>query len=172
MRKLFLCLFLLCVTLPLVAELPGSIIIKNETGYQFNELFVAVEGSEGWGENLLGETPLKNGEQVAVNLPDLEDSGCLFDFLAVDDEGDDYLKNSVDLCSDSNLILFTFDDYAGSADYDDYEGDYDSYDDSGYESGYDEGYRQGYRDAFKEAFSNGYSEGFTDGREYERSTQD
>ncbi|HOV62844.1 MAG TPA: hypothetical protein PLG43_03060 [Spirochaetia bacterium] len=163
MRNFFCALCIcICSAMPIFAELPASVIIRNDTGYQLDELYMAVEGSEEWGDNLLGRMPLRNGEQVAVNLPEEIEDSSIVDLLAVDDEGDDYLKSGIDLASESNIILFTFDDFAGSQS-DGYGDDYDTAYAEDYDNGYDDGYMDGYRDAFKEAFKEGYSKGFSDG---------
>ena len=150
MKKLLvLMMMMMMIAIPVFTESISSIVVKNDTGYDFTEVFISLSSSDDWNDDYLEGDSLSDGSSRTIYLRDDSDD-CDYDFMAVDIDGDDYTKFNINLCSSNGTVIFTFDDYGDGSDEDDY-----SYD-SSYDDGYDEGYRAGYRDAYRDAYRDGF----------------
>lgn len=71
--------------------------IVNETGFTIVQFYGSNKGADTWEEDILGEDVLPSGSSVVINFND--DSGyCKFDFKAVFDDGDELVKQNVNIC--------------------------------------------------------------------------
>lgn len=139
----------------------------NNTGEDIYYLYVSSNSSMYWGDDILGEEVLYNGESYTVELP-IDADYPQHDLMAEGESGSSYEILDENLIEQDN-IYFTEgnmteagDDYDG---YDDY--DYTDYDES-YEDdneAYLEGYREGFREAWKEAYSLGFQDAMEDSLE-------
>ena len=87
---------LLLAMQPQIAQaFDGQINIRNNTGYDIYSAFVSPDGSNGWGEDVLGNGVLEDGEQFSVELNGYDSS--VFDVKLVDEDGDVYLFENVDV---------------------------------------------------------------------------
>jgi len=136
-----------------------NFIFRNATGEDIYYLYISSTDSMYWGEDLLGDEILYDGDSITLEIP-IDEEYPVNDLLAEGDSGASYEipgQNmlEVDEFSFTELEMTSSgDDY----DYDDY--DYDDYND--YSSGNDdylEGYKDGFRDAWKEAYSLGFQDG-------------
>jgi hypothetical protein len=137
---------------------PSRVILVNSTGYDIERIFIAPTSWGDWGEDLLGGRIVPDGEKVEITLKSFEGNECSYDIRAVDTDGDEYMKDGLDICSDSEIVM-SFDDYIEP------EGEEDSsnsYDD-GYNAGYEEGLRAGKQEGFKEGYGQGFKDGFKEG---------
>lgn len=83
-------------TLPADA-LDRRVRIVNETGVTMVRFFGSNTGSGSWEEDILGEDVLPSGSAVVVNFDDA--SGyCKFDFKAVFEDGDELVRQGVNVC--------------------------------------------------------------------------
>ncbi len=89
--------------LPAVA-LDRRVTIVNETGYTITNFYGSNTGSGSWEEDILGQDVLPSGSSVVVNFDDA--SGyCKFDFKAVFEDGDELVKEAVNICE---ISTFTY----------------------------------------------------------------
>ncbi len=92
-----------------VATQPASALdrrvqIVNKTGFTMVNFYGSNTGAKSWEEDILGDDVLKSGQSVVVNFSD--NSGyCKFDLRAVFDDGDEVVKNNVNICE---IATFTF----------------------------------------------------------------
>lgn len=71
--------------------------IVNDTGYTIVRFYGSNKGTDSWEEDILGEDVLPSGSSVMINFDD--DTGyCKFDFKAVFDDGDELVKQNVNVC--------------------------------------------------------------------------
>ncbi len=81
-----------------------KVTVVNQSGYTIEEFYGSNNGTTDWEEDILGEFALPHGEAVEVNFDD--GSGhCIFDFLAVFEDGDTVHEEDVDVCT---VGTFTF----------------------------------------------------------------
>lgn len=93
----------LATALPATA-LDRRVTIVNETGYTIVKFYGSNTGSKSWEEDILGEDVLPSGSSVVINFDD--DSGyCKFDFRAIFDDGDELIKEAVNICE---ISTFTY----------------------------------------------------------------
>jgi len=75
--------------------------IINETRYTIVRFYASNVNATGWEEDILGQSVLRPGQSVVINIDD--GSGyCLFDFKAVFDDGDSLVRQRVDVCKISS----------------------------------------------------------------------
>ena len=79
--------------------------IENRTGVTIYDLYVAYAGETDWGEDLLGENVLNDGEDFLINFAGYSDSQCSFDVMIGDTEGNYFELFDVDLCSVTTLTF-------------------------------------------------------------------
>ncbi|MFN0247664.1 MAG: hypothetical protein ACKV2T_12330 [Kofleriaceae bacterium] len=79
------------------SDLDSTLTIENESSYAFGEIYLSPEDAASWGQDLLGTDILAPGEVL-----ELSGVACdIYDIRIVDDEGDDCVLPSVDLCLDN-----------------------------------------------------------------------
>ncbi|MBN2050485.1 MAG: hypothetical protein JW760_08590 [Spirochaetales bacterium] len=84
-------------------------ILVNDTGFIIWHIYISPDYSDNWEEDLLGSSDiLQHGEEFPITFTGYEDH-CIFDIKLVDEEGDEYIKYGVDLCS-LYEVIFTLDD--------------------------------------------------------------
>lgn len=71
--------------------------IVNETGYTIVRFYASNVDRDSWEEDILGSSVLPSGRSVMINIDD--GSGqCLFDFKAEFDDGDELIRNRINVC--------------------------------------------------------------------------
>ena len=89
---------------PPAAALDRRVQIINNTGYTIVEFYGSNTGSDSWEEDILGQDVLPSGSSVVINFDDA--SGyCKFDFRAIFDDGDELIKEAVNICE---ISTFTY----------------------------------------------------------------
>ena len=86
------------------AALDRRVTIINNTGYTIVNFFGSNTGSQSWQEDILGNDVLPSGSSVVVNFND-GTGYCKFDFLAVFDDGDQLIKENINICE---ISTFTY----------------------------------------------------------------
>lgn len=76
-------------------EEPVYASIHNDTGYDVHFIFVAPSESAEWGEDLLGDMILSNGDEFVISV---SADVCFYDIRLVDLESDSYTRGDVNLC--------------------------------------------------------------------------
>lgn len=111
MKKLLLIgsIFTLILALSIfaVADIQDCEVV-NDTGYDIIYLYVSPDYSDDWEEDVLGNEIIPAGDSFEVSFSGYGDH-CYFDFKAIDEDGDEYYKWDVDLCSEY-YIIFTLAD--------------------------------------------------------------
>lgn len=79
------------------SDLDSTLEIHNESSYAFAEINLSPEDAVDWGSDLLGADILAPGEFLAVSGVSCD----VYDIRIVDDEGDECVLASVDLCLDN-----------------------------------------------------------------------
>jgi hypothetical protein len=75
--------------------------IINETRHIIVRFYASNVNATSWEEDILGQSVLRPGQSVVVNIDD--GSGyCLYDFKAVFDDGDSLVRQRVDVCKISS----------------------------------------------------------------------
>ncbi|WOI30772.1 hypothetical protein [Sulfitobacter dubius] len=88
---------------PLLAA-DRKVTIVNKTGYTMEEFYGSNTGTSDWQEDILGEFALPHGDSIEVDFDD-GTGYCVFDFLAVFEDGDKVHEEDINICS---VGTFTF----------------------------------------------------------------
>jgi len=83
-------------------------VLVNNTGITIYDLYVAEADSAQWGEDILGDQILNDGEELEINFSGYGDNECLFDILIGDTEGNYFWWEDFNLC-ELHTITFTAD---------------------------------------------------------------
>jgi NADPH-dependent 2,4-dienoyl-CoA reductase/sulfur reductase-like enzyme len=76
--------------------------IINETNHTIVRFYGSNAGTTSWEEDILGDDVLRPGQSVVINFDD-GTGYCKFDFKAEFDDGDEVIKNGVDVCEISSF---------------------------------------------------------------------
>ena len=79
--------------------------LKNRTGYQINEVYVAAASSDRWGRDLMGKQTLDDGQTLTVTFPH-GNGACDFDIKVRYDDGSNAQWRNVDLCKYEAISLY------------------------------------------------------------------
>ena len=71
--------------------------IINETRHTMVHFYASNTSRTTWEEDILGRRVLKPGQDVNINIDD-GTGHCKFDFKAVFDDGDELVRNNIDVC--------------------------------------------------------------------------
>jgi uncharacterized protein (DUF2147 family) len=93
----------LATALP-AAALDRRVTIINNTGYTIVNFFGSNTGTTSWEEDILGNDVLPSGSSVVINFND-GTGYCMFDFLAIFDDGEQLIKEGVNICE---ISTFTY----------------------------------------------------------------
>ena len=108
-RIFFMGLFLLITAFSISAQNLPSIRIVNNTGYVIYYICVSPSDSDDWGEDLLEDNVLLEGETFTYQLPQPLSRVSVYDIMLEDEDGDLYYKWEVNVTNNSRIV-FTFDD--------------------------------------------------------------
>lgn len=78
--------------------------IVNNTGFTMVKFYGSNTGSDNWEEDILGNDVLPSGSSVDINFND-ESGYCKFDFKAVFEDGDELVRQNVNVCE---VATFTY----------------------------------------------------------------
>jgi methylglyoxal synthase len=114
-KKTLFALLLLCKGLfVLYAQGLPSVRVVNNTGYDIYNLYISPTISDEWGDQLLGDEILEDGDVVTITLSQPLSKINHYDFKVDDEERIVYYK--LDIIVTNNVrIVFTLDDlYTGA----------------------------------------------------------
>jgi len=106
-KQLGLALLLLIAVTSLAAA-AESLTVINKTGYDIYYLNISPGTSDDWGEDLLGDEVLLDGEIIKIPLNGFSDV-CELDIQAIDEDDDSYIKWNFNSCEKGKVVL-TMDD--------------------------------------------------------------
>ena len=105
----FMGLFLLITVFSISAQNLPYISIVNDTGYEIYCIYISPSDSDEWGENLLEDNTLLEGETFICQLLHPLSIVSVYDILLEDEDGDLYYKWEVNAANNSRIV-FTLDD--------------------------------------------------------------
>ncbi|MDR2702406.1 MAG: hypothetical protein LBB72_08245 [Spirochaetaceae bacterium] len=110
MKKFILAgLLLFAGTFALYAQNLPSIRIVNNTGFSIYYIFVSPSESDDWGDELLGDDYLEDGDYITVRLSQPLSRTNVYDFRVEDEDEDLYFKWEVTVTNNARIV-FTLDD--------------------------------------------------------------
>ena len=83
----------------------ADFVLRNKTGYQIDEVYVAASASKNWGKDIMGSGALGDGEKVTIVFPN-RNGVCSFDIQVKYSDGDTAAWSEVDLCKYETITLF------------------------------------------------------------------
>lgn len=106
MKKSLILLSLFALVGTLQAQQNKRVTIRNNTGYTITQLYSSAS-IEDWNDvDQLGDETLAFGDEVVIRVD--ADLDCAWDFKAIDEDGDEYIKQQ-EICENST-VDFTIDD--------------------------------------------------------------
>jgi hypothetical protein len=75
--------------------------IINETEHTMVRFYASNTASKSWEEDILGDSVVKPGQDVMINIDD-GTGHCKFDFKAVFDNGQELIRQNVNVCEISS----------------------------------------------------------------------
>ena len=82
--------------------LDRRVTIENETGFTIVEFYGSNSGEQDWQEDILGEDMLPSGQSVVIDFDDAT-GYCMFDFKAVFDDGEELVREGVNICEVASI---------------------------------------------------------------------
>ena len=73
------------------------VLIINATGVTMTHFYASNSGQADWEEDILGEDVLESGASVRINIDD-GTGACLYDFMARFADGDELVRNRINVC--------------------------------------------------------------------------
>lgn len=107
MKKLFAFLFVLTLSVISVQNISAGkqdFVLVNGTGVDIHELYVSPTKSDDWGEDILGQDILKDGQQATIGFS-RDESACLWDFSVSDPDEASVEWSGIDLCKYEKITL-------------------------------------------------------------------
>jgi len=79
-------------------------VLVNKTGYDIDEVYVAPANQDSWGDDVMEEDTLDNGEKVTIQFSRKEKE-CLWDLKVVFSDEDEVVWEDFDLCTVHEITL-------------------------------------------------------------------
>lgn len=79
-------------------------VLINNTGVEINNLYVSPASADEWGDDILGDNTVEDGNSVTVKFPREADE-CNWDFMVKDEEGTGVQWTNIDLCKYGKITL-------------------------------------------------------------------
>ncbi|QCK84414.1 hypothetical protein E8L99_00695 [Phreatobacter aquaticus] len=87
------------------AQAQQDFVLVNRTGYTIDEVYVSAASRNSWGDDLMGDDSLEEGQQLNVRFP-RGASECSFDIKVVYDDQETAEFRGVNLCQVSKVTIF------------------------------------------------------------------
>jgi hypothetical protein len=85
-----------CISVPAQA-LDRHVTIINDTSYDIVRFYGSQVDAKTWEEDILGQDVLHPGASVDINFDD-GTGYCMFDFRAIFEDGDELVRNNINVC--------------------------------------------------------------------------
>ncbi len=102
-RLLFLCLFISAIGFRLTSE-EVEIVIVNKTGFPLYEVYLAPQESSDWGKDVFPYDVILQ-DSYGVIIMDEEALDGLYKIRLMDEDGEVYLKNNLDLKERNKILI-------------------------------------------------------------------
>lgn len=87
------------------AALDRTVTVINETTYAIVNFYASNVGADDWQEDILGADIIYPGEAWDINFDD-GTGYCMFDFLAIFDDGEELVHERVNICEISTYRFY------------------------------------------------------------------
>ena len=110
LKKRTLALVGLSLALTLAAGIPllragdQDFVLVNKTGYAIDEVYVAPANEKEWGEDIMGQDTLDNGDKVTIEFSHKEKE-CAWDMKIVFSDQEEAVWEDFDLCKVREITL-------------------------------------------------------------------
>jgi hypothetical protein len=103
----FALMLMLVSTSAALAADPRDFVLINNTGQAIHNLYVSPSNQTEWGDDVLGQDILTNGENVTILFPAARftDGDCLYDIKVVTESGAEGQLGQVNLC-ETHTVTF------------------------------------------------------------------
>ena len=81
------------------------VVVANDTSYTVVRFYASNTSRDAWEEDILGDGVLRSGGRVDVNIDD-GTNRCHFDFKAVLSNGQEIIKNDLDVCQITRWLIY------------------------------------------------------------------
>ena len=102
MKNALAVLILLALTAPAFAE-KATVKVINQSKWEIHHLFLSSAADEEWGPDQLEDEILAKGDQITLTDIDCDE----YDIKVVDEDGDECIIESVELCKDHSYWKIT-----------------------------------------------------------------
>lgn len=82
-----------------------DITVINKSGKPITELYISPADSDDWEEDVLGVDVLADGEKVEISFAGYKNEQCVFDILARNANGDEWLLTDLNLCETFTVTI-------------------------------------------------------------------
>jgi len=79
-------------------------VLINKTGYDIDEVYLAPSHQKTWGDDVMEEDTLDNGQRVTIKFSHKE-KDCIWDMNIVFSDGEEAIWEGFDLCKISEITL-------------------------------------------------------------------
>ncbi len=79
--------------------------LNNRTGYQIDEVYVSRSSNQNWGNDVMGNGSLEDGNTVNITF-NAPDNACKWDMHVKYNDGDEATWNGLNLCNINKVTLF------------------------------------------------------------------
>lgn len=94
-----------CLASPASADSDQDFTLINNTGHGIQRLYAALAGSNAWGDNLLGQEAIDDGDSFPVEFP-AGTHGCAWDLKADFSNRTSAIWRNLSICDMSRITLF------------------------------------------------------------------
>ncbi len=84
---------------------PQDFVLDNATGYDLKNLYLSPTDQNEWGDDVLGEDVLTNGQSVKIHFPEGRGEGCEWDLKVTYNDDTSHEWRNVNLCSIESVTI-------------------------------------------------------------------
>jgi hypothetical protein len=93
------------LTPTLASAAPQDFELVNDTGYELKNLYISPTTENEWGDDVLGQDVLQNGQTVKIHFPEGRGEGCEWDLKVTYSDDTSHEWGKVNLCSISTVTI-------------------------------------------------------------------
>jgi hypothetical protein len=84
---------------------PQDFDLDNATGYDLKNLYISPTDTNEWGDDVLGEDVLKDGQTVKIHFPEGRGEGCEWDLKVTYNDDTSHEWHNVNLCEITTVTI-------------------------------------------------------------------
>jgi hypothetical protein len=89
----------------LASAAPQDFTLDNATGYDLKNLYIGPTSSNDWGDDILGQDTLVNGQSVEIHFPGGRGETCQWDLKVTYNDDTSHEWRDVNLCAISSVTI-------------------------------------------------------------------